>query len=376
MTDSTEKNTMELRRLNRNRIFRFLYRESAVSKQQIAHALGMSLPTVSQNVRELMERGLVVESGRLQSTGGRKARALAVCAGARYSLGLDVTRNHVGAVLLNLKGEVVLHRRFKEPFFYTERYFRRLASLLDTLLREAGVSAERVLGVGIGVPAILSADAGRLSYAPALGCGEGVIDDFARYIPLPCTFVNDANAAGFAEAWNFPHRENSVYLSLNNTVGGSILLDNRVCCGENQRAGEFGHMTLVPGGNPCYCGQRGCVDAYCSAAVLSGSTDGSLDQFFALLEQGKPEQTSLWEEYLEHLVLTLNNLRMIFDCDVVVGGYVGAHLQPYLGEIRRRAAQKNTFERNGGYLRVCGYRLEATAVGAALHYIDRFLREI
>ena len=67
---------------------------------------------------------------------------------------------------------------------------------------------------------------------------------------------------------------------------------------------------------------------------------------------------------------------MAFDCDVVLGGYVGPYLQDYLPEVQRLVAQHDPFEQDGSYVTICGYRTEASAVGAALHYIDHFIQTI
>ena len=79
--------------------------------------------------------------------------------------------------------------------------------------------------------------------------------------------------------------KNALYLSLNNTLGGAFCIDGKLILGENQKAGEFGHMILVPGGKKCYCGKLGCADAYCAASVLTDETHQTLEQFMAHLKK-------------------------------------------------------------------------------------------
>ena len=135
-------------------------------------------------------------------------------------------------------------------------------------------------------------------------------------------------------------------------------------------------MTIVPEGELCYCGQRGCADAYLSAQRLAECADGSVALFFDKLKAGNEHCREVWDQYVKALVLTVNNLRMIFDCSVILGGYVGSYAEDFLAEVVEAAAQKNTFERDGGYLRACSYRLEATAVGAGLQFVERFIKQI
>ncbi len=371
---SPEKNGRELRRVNRNRIFRLVHRHERISQQEIARQLGLSLPTVAQNLKALQEEGLVAENGAFASTGGRRARGISCIRDARLAVGLDITRSHISAVLTDLGGAIVNSLRVSVPFRYEEGYFRRLGQAAAQVA--AGVEPSRLLGAGVSVPGIVSADGAHIPNSHVLGFRGGESRDFTRFLPCPGSLCNDASAAGKAELWGLEGVQNMVYLSLSNSVGGAILLGGRLYEGENRRAGEFGHMTLFPGGRPCYCGKRGCLDAYCSAERLSAPYGGELPAFFRALEQGETAAAALWQEYLESLAAAVNSLRMAFDCTVILGGYVGAYLEPYMGELRRLAAGRSTFEDSAAYLQPCRYKREAAAVGASLLYIEPFMESI
>ena len=90
-------------------------------------------------------------------------------------------------------------------------------------------------------------------------------------------YENDANSAAMVEMYRL--EKNAVYLSLSNSVGGSFYIHNGIYEGDDYRSSEFEHMIIVPGGRQCYCGKKGCVDAYCSAQVLAAKADDNLEQF-------------------------------------------------------------------------------------------------
>ncbi|MCI8854223.1 MAG: ROK family protein [Lachnospiraceae bacterium] len=146
----------------------------------------MSLPTVSQNLKDLMADGLVCENGRFDSTGGRKAQAFCYNPDARFSVGLDVTRNHLGIVILNAGGEVVGNRRFRTPFSHVKSYYEMVWNLIDGFMDEFSIDRERILGVGIAGPAIVSSDGQYLTYSPVLGTDNIRLGDF------PVTFLSPA----------------------------------------------------------------------------------------------------------------------------------------------------------------------------------------
>lgn len=369
-------NSANLKKMNGNRIFKLIYGKGKISKPEIAYQLGISLPTVMQNVKSLQDEGLVEENGVLESTGGRKAVAVACVQDARMAVGVDITRNHISVVLVNLEGVVVGSIREKIPFQDNMDYAKTLGALVDRFVAQSKADRAKILGMGVSVPGILSNDKQILLDSHVLQIQNVRCANIVKFCRYPCIFCNDANAAGTAEMWNKESLESSVYLSLSDSVGGAIFLDNKLFQGENQRGGEFGHITIERGGRRCYCGKKGCLDAYCAASALSDLTNGNLSDFFHLLQERNPKMVTAWDNYLDYLATAVNNLRMSFDCSVILGGYVGAYMEDYVADLRKRAAQLNTFEEDGSYIKVCSYRTEAAAVGAALMHIASFIDRI
>ena len=77
------------------------------------------------------------------------------------------------------------------------------------------------------------------------------------------------------------------------------------------------------------------MDAYCSAQVLAAKADDNLEQFFERLDRGDEDLQQVWDEYLEYLAVTVTNLRMAYDCDIILGGYVGGYLEKYMAELSK-----------------------------------------
>ena len=383
--------SIEVKKLNRNRVFRYLNSRERTSMPDIAEALGMSGPTVLQIIRELKELQIAQEVGEFRSTGGRKAKAIASVRNACYAIGLDITRNHLSLVLTDLSEKVLKHTRIREPFVCGEAYFRKIGALLECFVDENQVPRQKVTGVGLSIPGIVDGE-GNISYSHTLDLEHVEGSRFVKYISYPCTMLNDANAAVIAECSGADVPRSMVYLSLSNSVGGAVvfrqnssaegILDmqdsifQKIYMGDNQRAGEFGHIEIHPEGLACYCGKRGCLDVYCSALRLAELTDGNLGRFFEEMEAGNSKWRNVWEEYLDHLVLAVDNLRMGFDGDVVLGGYVGSYMENYIDEIRARCARRNIFGHTGEYVRACRYQIEASALGAAICQIEKYIDEI
>jgi len=278
-------------------------------------------------------------------------------------------------VLVDLSGQVVRYQRKSRSFSLDDAYLQELGVLIQSIM-DSAYTDETILGVGVSLPGIVDSEANLLRYSHILDLRDVPLHTLSRYIPYPCSFINDANAAGLAEIYGTSTVGNLIYLSLSNSVGGAILTDGTLYMGNHLRAGEFGHNTLVPGGRRCYCGKEGCLDAYCSAHLLSEQAGGNLAAFFDGLREGDAEKQTIWQEYLMYLAVAVNNLHMSFDCDVIVGGYVGAFLEEFGGPLRSMLAERNTFQPEALYLKYCRYRLEASAVGAALTQVEHFLQTL
>lgn len=363
----------EKKQYNRSRIARFILKVGTASKPEIASALNLSMPTVLQNVKELTDAGVIREVGEYQSTGGRKAKTLSVVSESRYAVGMDITANHVSFVLIDLKANVVRWKRNRQSYEHSPSYYQSVRDGLDLFLQEIQVDRGKLLGTGISLPGIIDKSTATLVKSHILNVENISLQVLSQYFDQEPAYENDASAAAMAELGH--HSGNAVYLSLSNTVGGAIYIDQELYPGDHFRSAEFGHVILVPGGRTCYCGKKGCVDAYCSARVLTGS-GGTLEEFFQKVENREPGALEVWDRYMDDLAVTVSNLRMSFDCDIVLGGYVGAFLGPYRMELGHRVQQYNLFDRDSSYLQVCRYARETSAVGAALTFVERYLDTI
>lgn len=379
----------EVKKINRNRVFRYLNTVAEASMPEIAAALRMSGPTVLTIVGELCAAGVVEEVGELASTGGRKAKAYAVVKDAFLFLGIDITRNHIGIVSTDLSEDVVAYRRQRRRFANTEAYRQVLGDELRSFIADYQIDESKIRGIGVAIPGIVDANRNVIKKSHTLQITEELTaDDLCKYIDFPCVLANDANAGAIAECAGSNRNESLIYLSLSNTVGGAILLETgannqgglgyyrNMYVGDNWEGGEFGHVVIRPEGRTCYCGKKGCLDPYCSALVLASMEDGKLEEFFPKLEAGSKRHQQVWQEYLDNLAYAVDMLVMSMDCDIVLGGYVGSFMEPYLEDFKAYMEQRIIFKKKKDFLRTCKYKVEAAALGAAVFLVEGAILKI
>lgn len=369
------------RRHTRSSIYRYIYdAKGFCSRQSLSRELGLSLPTVYQNLSELMTAGLVQDSGEQQSTGGRKASGLSIVPDARVAVGISVTEHHLRVAAADLLlNELAYQEVDNEPIVRFADMGGLLSRVLEDFLDRFSIDRARLLGVGIALPAVMSPDSRYITAAPTLRLKDTSLEGLASSIPYPTYVENDATSGGHAELFVRRSSRNMAYLSLENGVGGAILFGGAPYLGDNRRSGEFGHMCVEPGGLPCTCGAQGCLEAYCSPRRILSSFGVSLDEFFSVLERRGPryeEYEALWDNMLRHLAIGINNIHMALDCDVVLGGILSEFLAPYLPRLREYTAGINYIVPDAGYLHLSTLRRHTVPLGVALHFVVDFLEHI
>lgn len=363
-----------VRQKNRVKTALYILNHNGVSRQELSLALGFSMPTVFQNVSDLIEAGLVCENGEYDSTGGRKAKILSIREGVRCAIGVEITCHHVRMILMDMSLKLLDIELRQFCYEDTTAYYMGLGKIVQSFMEKnkVGPDAEyQLVGVGIALPGIIDQGKKMLIKSHALGVENVALWQFSQNIPCNVLFGNDANMAAYSEKGSI--RENAIYISLNDTVGGAIYQKGELYLGDHFKSGEIGHMIVVPGGKKCYCGKRGCLDAYCSAKVLRlDENDRSLGGFFEALENGNPECEKRWDTYLDYLAVIVSNLRMAFDCDIILGGHVGGYMGGHMRSFSDKIRKYNNFEVDTSYISLGRSKRECASIGVARMIIDKF----
>ncbi|MBQ9156061.1 MAG: ROK family protein [Eubacterium sp.] len=363
-------------------IISLLKHGNEMTRQEVAGALGISMPTALHCIEELLTKDIIVECGENASTGGRRAKVFSLNREAAYGIGIQVTRRHVRFALTDLAGQVQRTQKLAHPFADEMEWYRQLGMDLDDFIRSSAVDAVKILGAGLSFPGIIDQETHRILHSHVFDISNISLDRFRKCIGYPLIVANDANCACYAE--QNQDKDSYFYLSLNESVGGALMLDHRLVTGTNWRAGEAGHVVLHPGGKRCYCGKAGCADAYLWTGVLLKENE-ELDDFFSRLEEAyagynteayeyesQADTKKTWDDYLHDLAILVSNINMMLDMDIILGGDVGAQMEPYIDRLSEIAAEYDNFSRDVDYILPCQCRKHIFLAGAALYAIDQF----
>lgn len=280
-------------------------------------------------------------------------------------IGVDLGGTNLRVALLNSDG-VILDKR-KEATQASDGWKKVVERLIDVISRQRELAVQRgldVAAVGVGAPGVIRMDKGVVVKSPNFPDWNNLPlrDELEKALHLPVVIENDANAAALGEQWRGAGRGigSMIFLTLGTGVGGGIVLGNKIWHGADGMAGELGHMTLVPDGRPCSCGNTGCLEMYASArgivrsyceesgeaasrthAVLKEVTS---EKVYQAAREGDVIAQRVMKDMGRMLGIGIANLINIFNPQmIVIGGGVKDAWDLFIGatreEIMRRAFQ-------------------------------------
>lgn len=362
----------DVRISNKKNIVNTLFRSGPMTKQQLADHLGLSLPTVSIILKDLSEQGMVARGEKQESSGGRPASHITLVFDARLSIGMSVSGESVHFALVDLGPKIIA--REQHAMFHEEGmlFWQEVREKLEAFIDKNVPDRSRLLGLGIALntPLIMDRIVGPSSLLALKG--DWNIQNIRSIFGENTVINNTAKMAGCAQAWGSGEKDDFIYLMIDRGVGGAIIADRHVV-GDVSKNAEFGHMVLDMNGPLCSCGQHGCFGRYCSSMVIMEESGLPLPEFFEKLKAGNARCQEIWEKYLEHLSMGINNIRLVFDTDIVIGGEMSLYIRDYEADLRDRLTRCNPFNDSGDYLRISDFGDYDAAFGAALVHIDRFL---
>lgn len=378
--DTLKPTITERRRQTRNKMFRYIYDADApVSKQQIATAMGYSLPTVHQNIAELLDAGLIRPGEIQKSTGGRPAVGYTIDESVRFAVGIAVSARQLRILAADVRLSEIAFKTIEMECEEGEQIGQKIEEELEIFFDEFGLDRRKALGVGITFPGVIDQAKDVIVLSPTLRIKDISLSAVRKPIRFPVFIENDSTSGGAAEWLGLSAKEREedfVYLFLENGIGGAVFINGKPYLGSEGRSGEFGHMCIVPDGRKCNCGKKGCLEAYCSAFNFTRDLGITADAFFDGLAAGNESYRAIWEENLDYLSIAINNLRMAFDCNVILGGFVSQYLKPYLPELKEKTAARNTFDSQSEYIKLGKYPTKAGMMGVAWHFMEEFIHSI
>jgi glucokinase-like ROK family protein len=333
-----------LHRANLERVVRAVRMAGSLTQAEIARSTGLSAATVSNIVRELKDGGTVEVTP--TSAGGRRARSVSLSGDAGIVIGVDFGHTHLRVAVGNLAHQVLAEEA--EPLDVdasSEEGFDRAEALVKRLIAATGISQDKVVGVGLGVPGPIDVSSGTLGSTAILPGWTGINprEELAGRLGVPVYVDNDANLGALGElVWGGGRGVRDLaYIKVASGVGAGLVIDGQIYRGPGGTAGEIGHITLDESGPVCRCGNRGCLETFTAARYVlpllqpSHGPDLTMERVVQLAREGDPGCRRVIGDVGRHIGSGVANLcNLLNPSRVVLGGDLAEAGELVLGPIR------------------------------------------
>ncbi|HZZ63166.1 MAG TPA: ROK family transcriptional regulator [Roseiarcus sp.] len=367
--------------MNELRALDVLFREGAMSRADLARALGLNRSTTGSIVSTLLAESLAVErpvnkNGEPRAQTGRPGIEVELNPGGALFIGAEIEVEQLTVVAIDLTGRLIRRESaaFPAGSVQPEKSAARIARMIEALML-ASPDPSRVRGICVAAPTLVEAGVARLGLL--LNWRDVPIGELIRerlHAPLPVLVENDANAFAIAETYSGNSRSvgTVAFVVIESGAGGGIVSDGRLFRGSGGMAGEFGHLRM--GGIGYAPGGAGMLESYIGRdAVLAryrhhgGSSEATIPAILQSLESGEPAAMRTATDWGKWLARGLSHIVNLLNPGlVIIGGSVGRIYSFVANEVEAAVRAELRSERQMPRIEMSELGDEGPALGAAL----------
>lgn len=298
-----------MKSVNKTTILNKIRLSGSISRADIARETGITPPTVSSIVKELIRENLVIESRLGQSIGGRKPTLLQLKEDGYYVIGMDAGSKIIKGIISDLVGniysrvEVDIH-----PNITNEEFLTSLSAVVEQLLGDYKQHIDMILGIGVAMHGVIDIETG----TSITSVNSGLINvpikkTLEKRFDLPVFVENNSRAMTLGEYWfgNGSASKRFAVINIGRGVGSGLIDDNKLIHGAHGVAGEIGHVSISIVGERCTCGNIGCIETFVTGDAIVRSAKRSIfntsenltaEEVYRLAKLGKKEYIQVLEE--------------------------------------------------------------------------------
>ena len=379
-----------LKETNRSRLFDIFRRKRLVSRPDLTEITGLSRATIAILVDELLKLKLVQEVGFGDSRGGRPPVLLEFNPEAAYVIGAGMHDLEWSVVITDLDARVVDRETATIRDAGPDAAIEALVSAVGRIIGRA-VGMRLLPGIGIGSPGLVDTRTGVVKSAVDIGWIDVPMADLVgKALKLNASVANRSKVGALAEFRYASQRgvQDLIYIAIGTGVAAGIIHQGELYIGTNSSAGELGHITIVPDGPQCACGNRGCLQELVSERAIANRArrylkehPGGLlavetglhperltaDEVLLAAERGDETAVHVIRETAYYLAIAVGNLINLFNPEMIVlGGPVSQRSTVLVEEVKREVTRRAmAYPLSAVEIVRSSLGMEAGAVGAA-----------
>ena len=268
---------------------------------ELSKELDLSIPTITKFVNELVEQDLIMEYGKVQTSGGRYPILYGLNPDSIYFIGADMSRHHLNIALMNFKGDIVdFQMGIKYEFENTTESFDILHKHLQTFIDNVKVPKERLFNINLNISGRVNPESG-YSYSSFYFSEQPITEILSEKLNFNVGIDNDTRAMALGEYMSgvVKGEKNVIFVNISWGLGIGIIIDGKPYYGKSGFSGEFGHFPIFDNEILCHCGKKGCLETEASGMAIHRM----------VIERIKKGESSILTEHVKDLdTLTLTDI--------------------------------------------------------------------
>ena len=335
-------NQENIQNMNRTLILNLLRKEGVCSRVHLSHLSQLKQATVTNIVNDFLQWGIVKEVGFLVGSKGRRSIGISINNEDFAVLSIRLARTNYSVGVFNLSGGMIKSERIEyNPGQYSGETFQSIINNAKKII--ANSQDRKILAIGMAIPGPYSERRGRIELMTGvIGWDQIPIKESLQEVfKIPVFIEQDANAGALAQFW---HSERDfekgilIYIAVGQGIGAGIINNGRLVKGSIGVAGEIGHTSINFNGPTCACGNRGCLENYCSSTAFLKRLNEELDldhtvsfkQASELVKNGDKKAVTIYTDICTKLAFGVVNVINSFNPSVIILGDEMAHVLPEL----------------------------------------------
>lgn len=305
---------------------------------ELSKELDLSIPTITKFVNELVEQDLIMEYGKVQTSGGRYPILYGLNPDSIYFIGADMSRHHLNIALMNFKGDIVdFQMGIKYQFENTTESFDILHKHLQTFIDNVKVPKERLFNINLNISGRVNPESG-YSYSSFYFSEQPITEILSEKLNFNVGIDNDTRAMALGEYMSgvVQGEKNVIFVNISWGLGIGIIIDGKPYYGKSGFSGEFGHFPIFDNEILCHCGKKGCLETEASGMAIHRM----------VIERIKKGESSILTEQVKNLdTLTLTDImnavakedplciEIIEDVGYILGKYIAGLINIFNPEL-------------------------------------------
>jgi predicted NBD/HSP70 family sugar kinase len=341
------RNFSSMREQNTHAILSQIINHPEISRAEISKQTNLNKASVSEIVRNLIDEQYVVETGigKSSTSGGRKPILLKINKKAGFSFSFDVRYDRLSYMVTYLNGEVFTSESVDMNIDQSN-----IVSVVENIIRNFQKSMENspfgIIGIAIAIHGVVSKN--KIIFTPYYDLSQfDLAIELENRLNIPVYLENEANLAALAEASIDSEHKNIISVSIHTGVGAGIIIEEKLYHGFEGRSGEIGHTTLYPNGIQCPCGNKGCLEQYCSqSSVLNfyrkkiGNKLLTIDNLIIDYKNGESTAVEIVDEFTRNLSIGMINLMGTYGPEIIyINSKIIKDIPSIIEKIRKHLAQ-------------------------------------